>query len=311
MHRLRTHRGGRCRTPRRDRRGCGAAGTCGDPAPRRRGLRGVLRRTRPRPARPVARCAGVRRASPASSASWCCCATSRSARCASTTCCRSPGSRTSRTCPASGSSGWARMPEVVEILSSRPQLQERLGEQIAEALDAGLSPRGVLVVLDARHSCVTRARLAPGGEHDGDGGEPRRAERPGAARPAAMALDRRGDGRSRRRFGGGGARVSAAQLPQIMGVLNVTPDSFSDGGKYESVDAAVAHAVEMVEQGAGIIDVGGESTRPGATAGRREGRAQARGAGGARAGGPRHPGQHRHPHAPAPRSRPSTPAPNS
>ena len=51
--------------------------------------------------------------------------------------------------------GLGRLPEVVEILSARPQLQERLGEQIADALDAGLRPRGVLVVLDARHSCVT------------------------------------------------------------------------------------------------------------------------------------------------------------
>jgi len=51
--------------------------------------------------------------------------------------------------------GLGRLPEVVDILSARPQLQERLGEQIADALDAGLSPRGVLVVLDARHSCVT------------------------------------------------------------------------------------------------------------------------------------------------------------
>lgn len=50
----------------------------------------------------------------------------------------------------------------------------------------------------------------------------------------------------------------------IMGVLNVTPDSFSDGGKWGSVDAAVAHAEEMVAQGADLIDVGGESTRPGA-----------------------------------------------
>jgi dihydropteroate synthase len=53
--------------------------------------------------------------------------------------------------------------------------------------------------------------------------------------------------------------------PQIMGVLNVTPDSFSDGGSFEAVDAAVEHAAAMVEQGAGIVDVGGESTRPGAT----------------------------------------------
>jgi dihydropteroate synthase len=50
----------------------------------------------------------------------------------------------------------------------------------------------------------------------------------------------------------------------VMGVLNVTPDSFSDGGRYESVDAAVAHGVEMHAQGADLVDVGGESTRPGA-----------------------------------------------
>ena len=50
----------------------------------------------------------------------------------------------------------------------------------------------------------------------------------------------------------------------IMGVLNVTPDSFSDGGLWLDPEKAVAHAVEMVEQGAAIIDIGGESTRPGA-----------------------------------------------
>jgi dihydropteroate synthase len=49
----------------------------------------------------------------------------------------------------------------------------------------------------------------------------------------------------------------------IMGILNVTPDSFSDGGSYDSVQKAVARAKEMVEEGADIIDVGGESTRPG------------------------------------------------
>ena len=52
--------------------------------------------------------------------------------------------------------------------------------------------------------------------------------------------------------------------PRIMGVLNVTPDSFSDGGDFASPDRAIARAVEMVEEGAAIIDVGGESTRPGA-----------------------------------------------
>jgi dihydropteroate synthase len=51
--------------------------------------------------------------------------------------------------------------------------------------------------------------------------------------------------------------------PIIMGILNVTPDSFSDGGQHDAPVAALAHARRMVEQGAGIIDVGGESTRPG------------------------------------------------
>ena len=50
----------------------------------------------------------------------------------------------------------------------------------------------------------------------------------------------------------------------VMGIVNVTPDSFSDGGQFLDPDAAVAHALELVEQGAGILDVGGESTRPGA-----------------------------------------------
>src|ERR1700722_7787450 len=51
----------------------------------------------------------------------------------------------------------------------------------------------------------------------------------------------------------------------LMGVLNVTPDSFSDGGKYSDPDRAFARAVELEEQGADIIDVGAESTRPGST----------------------------------------------
>jgi dihydropteroate synthase len=52
--------------------------------------------------------------------------------------------------------------------------------------------------------------------------------------------------------------------PQIMGILNVTPDSFSDGGRHAHVDAAVEHARRMIAEGADVIDVGGESTRPGA-----------------------------------------------
>ncbi|MBQ3106697.1 MAG: dihydropteroate synthase [Eggerthellaceae bacterium] len=54
------------------------------------------------------------------------------------------------------------------------------------------------------------------------------------------------------------------KMPVIMGILNVTPDSFSDGGDYADFDAAIAHAEAMVDEGARIVDVGGESTRPGA-----------------------------------------------
>ncbi|CAM2805693.1 dihydropteroate synthase [Acinetobacter celticus] len=54
--------------------------------------------------------------------------------------------------------------------------------------------------------------------------------------------------------------------PHVMGILNVTPDSFSDGGRHNSKDMAVAHAKQMIADGATVIDVGGESTRPGASA---------------------------------------------
>jgi dihydropteroate synthase len=55
-----------------------------------------------------------------------------------------------------------------------------------------------------------------------------------------------------------------------MGILNVTPDSFSDGGRHAGLGAAVAHAKHMAEAGADVIDVGGQSTRPGSGAPQRE-----------------------------------------
>ena len=54
--------------------------------------------------------------------------------------------------------------------------------------------------------------------------------------------------------------------PAVMGILNLTPDSFSDGGRFNDCDSAVRHALAMVNEGAAIIDIGGESTRPGAQA---------------------------------------------
>jgi dihydropteroate synthase len=58
--------------------------------------------------------------------------------------------------------------------------------------------------------------------------------------------------------------IPHTRLPALMGILNVTPDSFSDGGKFSAADAAVQRALQMAEDGADIIDIGGESTRPGA-----------------------------------------------
>jgi dihydropteroate synthase len=57
--------------------------------------------------------------------------------------------------------------------------------------------------------------------------------------------------------------LAASERPLIMGILNVTPDSFSDGGSYSTVEDAIARALEMVAEGADVIDIGGESTRPG------------------------------------------------
>lgn len=53
--------------------------------------------------------------------------------------------------------------------------------------------------------------------------------------------------------------------PKVMGIINVTPDSFSDGGQYTQVESAVDHALKLIEDGADVLDIGGESTRPNAT----------------------------------------------
>lgn len=61
----------------------------------------------------------------------------------------------------------------------------------------------------------------------------------------------------------GGVRFELGRRTLIMGILNATPDSFSDGGKYNDIEKAVSHGLQMIEDGADLIDIGGESTRPG------------------------------------------------
>ena len=67
-----------------------------------------------------------------------------------------------------------------------------------------------------------------------------------------------------RRPGGEPVTFGPAGLPRLMGIVNVTPDSFSDGGRHGTVQSAVAHALRLAADGADVLDVGGESTRPGA-----------------------------------------------
>ena len=97
------------------------------------------------------------------------------------------------------------------------------------------------------------------------------------------------------------ARLAGLALdrPRIMGIVNVTPDSFSDGGLHASAQAAIAHGLRLAEEGADILDIGGESTRPGADL--RAGR----GGAGARHPGDRGPaGAHRRAASPSTRARP-------
>src|SRR5436190_24095031 len=58
--------------------------------------------------------------------------------------------------------------------------------------------------------------------------------------------------------------IDLSRRTLIMGIVNVTPDSFSDGGRFDQTDAAIAHGLRLVEEGADLLDIGGESTRPGA-----------------------------------------------
>jgi dihydropteroate synthase len=60
-------------------------------------------------------------------------------------------------------------------------------------------------------------------------------------------------------------KIISLDKPCVVGIVNLTPDSFSDGGQFKNTDAAIAHALQLIEDGADVLDIGGESTRPGAT----------------------------------------------
>lgn len=151
--------------------------------------------------------------------------------------------------------GLSKLARVVDLYARRPQVQERLTTQIADAIVRKLEPRGVIVVIEAEHLCMAMRGIRKPGASTTTSAV--RGQFKTSAVSRGEALDLISDGVDFRK--GGADHMSTV----IVGVVNVTADSFSDGGRYLDTDAAIAHGVALASSGADIIDVGGESTRPG------------------------------------------------
>ena len=144
--------------------------------------------------------------------------------------------------------GLSKLARLVDVYAKRPQVQERLTTQVADALMEILDARGVIVVIEAEHLCMTMRGVRKAGARTiTSAGARHHAQRPGHPR--------RGDGAD---------QLTPMTRPRVMGIVNVTPDSFSDGGLYADTERAVEHGRHLLADGADLLDVGGESTRPGA-----------------------------------------------
>ena len=148
--------------------------------------------------------------------------------------------------------GLSKIARLVDLYAKRPQVQERLTSQIADAMMRKLDPRGVIVVVEAEHLCMAMRGVRKPGR---DAPPPRRCA--DSSRPTRHRGPRRWNSSC-------ASDLPTARRIQVMGVVNVTDDSFSDGGRYLDRDRAVEHGLALAADGADIIDVGGESTRPGA-----------------------------------------------
>ena len=147
--------------------------------------------------------------------------------------------------------GLSKIARLVEGYARRLQVQERMTTEIVDAIERELRPRGSIVVIEAEHFCMTMRGVKKAGRDD-------RHVRGAGSVPL------------RRDVACGGAAVHPPEAilvavnARVMGVVNVTPDSFFPDPRADSVDAAVARGREMFDAGADVVDVGGESTRPGA-----------------------------------------------
>ncbi len=180
--------------------------------------------------------------------------------------------------------GLSKLARLVEGFARRLQVQERMTSEIADAIEAALDPTGRARRDRRRASVHVDARGEEVGHLDGDLGGPGPVpQRPGDpcrgdAVPPRPLIPRGGDAVAggSRAVGPGAVRdglvysVGPCRTPPedarplVMGVLNVTPDSFSDGGEWYDTQRAITRGHEMIAEGADVVDVGGESTRPGA-----------------------------------------------
>jgi GTP cyclohydrolase I len=158
--------------------------------------------------------------------------------------------------------GLSKVARLVDAYAKRPQVQERLTAQIADEVERTLQPRGVLVVVEAEHLCMSmRGVRKPGSTTvtSASAGCSGRTRPPGPRRwrSCTPPADRPVPGCA-------GVAYARRVRGLVMGIVNVTPDSFSDGGRLADADAAIAHGLALAAAGADVVDVGGESTRPGA-----------------------------------------------
>ena len=199
-------------------------------------------------------------------ARWCSSATSTSTRSASTTCCRSTAGarglhperpRPHRRAQQAGARGAHRGGAAAAAGAHHERGRRRHRRRPC-------SRPGALVLIEAEHLCMSHARRAHAGRqdrhqrrarhHPDQRGHARRGLRP--HQRAALTPRRHAAGRA-------DLLASTCRSRAIMGVVNVTPDSFSDGGRFLDADAALEQALTLVREGAAIVDIGGESTRPG------------------------------------------------